>query len=52
MLTQTLKMRILNVICVVKYLQLKRTWQTTNQVMITVDMGVTIVEYTTEKKFI
>ena len=45
-LTQTQKMKTLNVICVGKYLQIKMSWQNMNQVKITVDMGVKIVELT------
>ena len=45
-LTQTQKMKTLNVICVGKYLQIKMSWKNMNQVKITVDMGVKIVELT------
>ena len=40
------KIMTLNVICVGKYLQIKMSWQNMNQVKITVDMGVKIVELT------
>ena len=52
MLTQTQKVTTMNSICVGKYLQMKMTLQNMNQVMITVDMDVMIVEPITGMKFI